>query len=124
VCDDWIDVPLCMLTLSGMCTACLLVHGAVADKKLLVHPESSIALLSVVAVNMFGVKSKVNANLSNLRYNLIFPSASLFSPSDASHCVVLCRHVLASVLSRSVSGARVVLVNLMTTRPTTSVVVS
>jgi hypothetical protein len=37
VCDDWIDVPLGMLTLSGMCAACLLVHGAVADKKLLLH---------------------------------------------------------------------------------------
>jgi hypothetical protein len=51
-----------MLTLSGMCAACLLVHGAVADKKLLVHPESSIAASSVVAVNMVGVQSKVNAN--------------------------------------------------------------
>jgi hypothetical protein len=56
-----------MLTLSGMCAACLLVHGVVADKKLLVHPESSIAVSSVVAVNMVGVQSKVNANKSNLR---------------------------------------------------------
>jgi hypothetical protein len=51
-----------MLTLSGMYAACLLVHGALADKKLLVHTESSIAVSSVVAVNMVGVQSKVNAN--------------------------------------------------------------
>jgi hypothetical protein len=51
-----------MLTLIGMCAACLLVHGAVADKKLLVHPESSIAVSSVVDVSMVGVQSKVNAN--------------------------------------------------------------
>jgi hypothetical protein len=62
VCDDWIDVPLGMLTLSGMCAACLLVHGAVADKKLLVHLESSIAVSSVFAVNMVGVPFTVNAN--------------------------------------------------------------
>jgi hypothetical protein len=30
VCDDWIDVPLGILTLSGMCSAFLLVHGDVA----------------------------------------------------------------------------------------------
>jgi hypothetical protein len=51
-----------MLTLSEMCAARLLAHGAVADKKILVHPESSIAVSSGVAVNMVGVKSKVNAN--------------------------------------------------------------
>jgi hypothetical protein len=51
-----------MLTLSGMCVACLLVHGAVADNKLIVHPESIIAVSSVVAVKMVGVQSKVNAN--------------------------------------------------------------
>jgi hypothetical protein len=51
-----------MLTLSGMCADFLLVRGAVADKKSLVHPESSIAVSSVVAVNMVGVQSKVNAN--------------------------------------------------------------
>jgi hypothetical protein len=62
VCDDWIDVPLGMLTLGGMCDACLLVHGAVADKKLLLNLESSITVSSVVAVNMVGVQSKVNAN--------------------------------------------------------------
>jgi hypothetical protein len=62
MCDDWIDVPLGMLTLSRMCAARLLVHGAVADKKLLVQPESRIAVSSVAAVNMVGVQSKVNAN--------------------------------------------------------------
>jgi hypothetical protein len=33
VCDDCIDVPLCMFILSQMCAACLLVHGSVDDKK-------------------------------------------------------------------------------------------
>jgi hypothetical protein len=51
-----------MLTLSGMCAACLVVHGAVADKKILVQPEYSIAVSSVAAVNMVGVQSKVNEN--------------------------------------------------------------
>jgi hypothetical protein len=60
--DDWIDVPLGILTLSVKCAACLMVHGAVADNKLLVHPESSISVSSVVDVNMVGVQSKVNAN--------------------------------------------------------------
>jgi hypothetical protein len=55
-------MPLGMLTLSGMCAALLLVHGAVDDMKLLVHPESSIAVSSVVAVSMVGVQSKVHAN--------------------------------------------------------------
>jgi hypothetical protein len=60
-------MPLGMLTLSGMCAARLLVHGAVTDKKILVHPESRIAVSSVVAVNMVGVQSKVNANQYYLR---------------------------------------------------------
>jgi hypothetical protein len=60
-------VLLGMLTLSGMCAACLLLHGDVADKKLLVQPEFSIAVSSVVVVNMVGVQSKVNVNGSNLR---------------------------------------------------------
>jgi hypothetical protein len=51
-----------MLTLSGMCAACLLVHGAVADKKLPVHPESSISVSSVADANMVGIQSKVNSN--------------------------------------------------------------
>jgi hypothetical protein len=62
VCDDWINVPLGMFTLSGMCDVCLMVHGAVADAKLLVHPESSIAVSSAVSVKKFGVQSKVNAH--------------------------------------------------------------
>jgi hypothetical protein len=62
VCDDWIDVPLGMLTLSGMCAAFLLMHGDVTEIKLLEHLESSIAVSSIVAVNMVGVQFKVNGN--------------------------------------------------------------
>jgi hypothetical protein len=47
-----------MLTLSGMCAACLLLHGAAADKKLLVHPESRIAVAFVVTLVKDGVQSK------------------------------------------------------------------
>jgi hypothetical protein len=112
---DWIDMPLGMLTLLVMCAACLLVHGAVADKKLLVHPESSIAVSSIVAVNMVGVQSKFNANWSNLR------SITLATPPR--HSFPRGMHLLVSVLSRFASGARVVLVNLMIMRPTMLVVV-
>jgi hypothetical protein len=48
--------------LSGMCAACLLVHGAVDDKKLLVHPESKIDMSSVVAIISDGVQSNVSTN--------------------------------------------------------------
>jgi hypothetical protein len=51
-------VPLCMFTLIGMCAVCLLVHGDVANNKLLVHLESSIDVSSDVAVKLFGVQSK------------------------------------------------------------------
>ena len=61
VCDDWIVVPLGMLTHSGMCAACLLLHGAVADKKLLVQPESRIAVSFCAASLNDGVQSKVKA---------------------------------------------------------------
>jgi hypothetical protein len=61
VCDDWIVVPLGMLTLSGTCAACLSLHGAVADKKLLVHPESRIAVSFFVTSVMDGVQSKDSA---------------------------------------------------------------
>jgi hypothetical protein len=61
VCDDWIVVPLGMLTLSGMYASCLLLHGAVADKKLLVHPESRIAVSFVVTSVKDGVQSKDSA---------------------------------------------------------------
>jgi hypothetical protein len=58
VCEDWMVVPLCMLTLSGTCAACLLLHGAVADKELLVHPESRIAVSFVFTSVKDGVQSK------------------------------------------------------------------
>jgi hypothetical protein len=47
-----------MFTLSGACAACLSLHGAAADKKLLVQPESRIAVLSVGAFVVIGVQSK------------------------------------------------------------------
>jgi hypothetical protein len=61
VCDNWIVVPLVMLTLSGTWAACLSLHGAVADKKLLVHPESRIAVSFVVTSLKDGVQSKDSA---------------------------------------------------------------
>jgi hypothetical protein len=59
--DDWIVVPLGMLTLILTCAACLSLHGAVADKKLLVHPESRIAVSFVVTSVKDGVQSKNSA---------------------------------------------------------------
>jgi hypothetical protein len=47
-----------MLTLSGMCASCLLLQGAVAENKLLVHPESRIAVSCVVTSLKDGVQSK------------------------------------------------------------------
>jgi hypothetical protein len=61
VCDDCIVVPLGIFTLSGTCAACLSLHGAAADKKLLVHPESRIAVSSVGEFVVVGVQSKYNA---------------------------------------------------------------
>jgi hypothetical protein len=61
VCDDWIVVPLGIFTLSGMYAACLSLHGAAADRKLLVHPESRINVSSVSAFVVVGVQSKDNA---------------------------------------------------------------
>jgi hypothetical protein len=61
VCDDWIVVPLGMFTLSRTCAACLSLHGAAADKKLLVQPESIIDVLSVGAFVVVGVQSKDSA---------------------------------------------------------------
>jgi hypothetical protein len=55
-------VPLGMLTCNGTCAARLFVHGAVADKKLLVQTESSIALSFIDTDNVGGVQSKVKAN--------------------------------------------------------------
>jgi hypothetical protein len=59
VCDDWNLVPLGMLTLSGTCASCLLLHGAVDDKKLLVHPESRIDVSFVVTSVKDGVQSEL-----------------------------------------------------------------
>jgi hypothetical protein len=59
--DDCIVVPLGIFTLSGVCAACLSLHGAAADKKLLVHPESRIAVSYVGAFVVVGVQSKDNA---------------------------------------------------------------
>jgi hypothetical protein len=50
-----------MFTLSGTCAVCFSLHGAAADKKLLVHPESRIAVSSVVELERDGVKSKDSA---------------------------------------------------------------
>jgi hypothetical protein len=50
-----------MFTLSGMCVACLSLHGAAADKKLMVHSESGIAVSSVVVLEGVGVQSKDSA---------------------------------------------------------------
>jgi hypothetical protein len=61
VCDDWIVVPLGMLTLSRTCATCLSLHGAAADKKLLVHPESRIAVSFVVTSVKDGEQSKDRA---------------------------------------------------------------
>jgi hypothetical protein len=61
VCEDCIFLPLGIFTLSRRCTAYLSLHGAAADKKLLVHPESIIAVSSVGAFVVVGVQSKDNA---------------------------------------------------------------
>jgi hypothetical protein len=50
-----------MFTFSGLCAACLSLHGAAADNKLLVHPESRIAVSVVGAFVVVGVQSKDNA---------------------------------------------------------------
>jgi hypothetical protein len=61
VCDNCIVVPLGIFTLSRMCAACLSLHGAAADKKLLVRPESRIAVSSDGALVVGGVQSKDNS---------------------------------------------------------------
>jgi hypothetical protein len=50
-----------MLTLSGMCASCVLLFGALADKKLLAQPESRIAVSCVVTLVKDGVQSKDSA---------------------------------------------------------------
>jgi hypothetical protein len=56
---NWIGVPLSIFMLSGMCADCLLVHGAVADKKILVHPESKIAVLFLLPLKELGYSPKI-----------------------------------------------------------------
>jgi hypothetical protein len=55
-----------MFTLISTCAACLTLHGVAADKKLLVHPESRIAVLSVVKLEKDGEQSKDSAKRFNL----------------------------------------------------------
>jgi hypothetical protein len=50
-----------MFTLIGTCAAFLSLHGAAADKKLMVHPESRIAVSSIVPLEVVGVQSKDSA---------------------------------------------------------------
>jgi hypothetical protein len=50
-----------MLTLSGTCASCLLLHGAVADKKMMVQPESRIAVSFVVTSLNDGLQYKYSA---------------------------------------------------------------
>jgi hypothetical protein len=50
-----------MLTLSGTCASCVLLHGTVADKKLPVKPESRIAVSFDVTSLNDGVLSKESA---------------------------------------------------------------
>jgi hypothetical protein len=50
-----------MLTLSGTCAACLLLHGAVADNKMLVQPGSRIAVSFNVTSLNDGMQSKDSA---------------------------------------------------------------
>jgi hypothetical protein len=55
-------MPLGMLTCNGTRAARLFMHGAAADKKLLVQPESSIDVSFIDTYNVGGVQSKVKAN--------------------------------------------------------------
>jgi hypothetical protein len=52
-------VLLGMLTCNGTCAARLFMHGDVADKKMFVQPESSIAVSFIYANDVGGVQSKV-----------------------------------------------------------------
>jgi hypothetical protein len=55
-------VPLGMLKYNGTCAALLFMHGAVADNKLRVQPESSISVSFIDNDDVGGVHSKVKAN--------------------------------------------------------------
>jgi hypothetical protein len=50
-------VPLGMLTCYGICTAHLLMHGVVADEKMLVQPEFSISVSFIDTYDVGGVQS-------------------------------------------------------------------
>jgi hypothetical protein len=50
-----------MFMLRGMCASCLLLHGAVADKKIMVQPESIIAVSFVVTSVKDAVQFKDSA---------------------------------------------------------------
>jgi hypothetical protein len=50
-----------MFTFSGTCAACLLLHGAAADNKFMVHPEARIAVSFVAAFVVVGVQYNDNA---------------------------------------------------------------
>jgi hypothetical protein len=51
-----------MLTRNGTCAAHMFMHGAVADKKVCVQPESSIAVSFIDTVDVGGMQSKVKSN--------------------------------------------------------------
>jgi hypothetical protein len=104
-------MPLGMFTFIGMCAACLLVHGA--DKKIMLHPESKIAVSSVVAVNSVGAQSTVMQ--IDLAYDLC-PSASLsphLNPPTVLYLVAtsLCPSLFALYF------ACMVIMDLLTVRP-------
>jgi hypothetical protein len=71
-----------MFMLSGTCAASFSLHGAAADKKLLVQPESRIDVPSVGAFVVVGVQSKDKVKFSTLS------SMSLVAPPHHSlpHC--------------------------------------
>jgi hypothetical protein len=48
-----------MLTCNGTCAARFFMHGAVADKKLCVQPESNITVSFIDTDHVGGVQSKV-----------------------------------------------------------------
>jgi hypothetical protein len=59
VCDDCIDLPLGMFTLSGVCAACLLVHGAVADITIILHPENKTLCHPLLLLKLMGYSLKL-----------------------------------------------------------------
>jgi hypothetical protein len=51
-----------MLTCNGTCAARLFMHGAVADKKIIVQPKFIIAVSFIDTEDVGGVQSKFKAN--------------------------------------------------------------